>query len=123
MTNTSRTLKYLRDEGWEAGMVERFLSFAGKYGSRVDLWGIIDILAMNGENILGVQSCGSSFRAHDRKILASPQAVRWLESGGLLWLVGWRKIKLHRGSKAWRWKPRIREYKIEDFKEVKICSK
>ena len=115
MTNTSRTLKYLRDDGWEAGMVERFLSFAGKHGRRVDLFNIIDIIAMDNWNILGVQSCGKSFSEHNRKILASPMAIMWLECGGLLWLVGWRKLKLKRGGKAMRWRPRVKKYELKEF--------
>ena len=116
MTNTSKTLKYLRDMGYEAGMVERYLSYAGKFGVRKDLFGIIDIIAMGSETIVGVQSCGQSFREHDRKILASPLAIMWLECGGLLWLVGWRKLKLKRGGKAMRWKPRIKNYSLKDFR-------
>ena len=116
MTNTSRTLKYLRDRGWEVGMVERYLSYTNR---RKDLFGIIDIIGMNGKQILAVQSCGQAFSEHNRKILASPMAVKWLESGGLLWLVGWRKLKLKRGGKAMRWRPRIKKYNMKDFREVK----
>jgi len=115
MTNTSRTLKYLRDRGWEVGMVERYLSFAGKFGKRVDLFNIIDIIGMNGKQILAVQSCGQAYSEHNKKILASPMAVKWLESGGLLWLVSWRKLKLKRGGKAMRWKPRVKKYELKDF--------
>lgn len=113
-TNTARTLKYLRDHGWKAGVVERYLSFAKK---RQDFLGIIDIIAINGENILGVQSCdGSTFAEHDEKILLSPATKLWLASGGLLWLMGWRKVKLFRGSKAMRWKERIKEYQLKEVK-------
>ena len=95
--------------------MERFLSFAGKYGRRVDLWGIIDIIAMNGTDILAVQSCGQSFSEHDKKILASPMASKWLRSGGKLMLVGWRKLKVKRGGKAMRWVPRVKNYSLKDI--------
>ena len=110
MTNTSRTLRLLRELGYEAGVVERFLSFAGKHGRRVDLWGIIDIIAMNGTDTLAVQSCGQSFFEHDKKILASPMTRLWLASGGKLMLVGWRRLLKKRGGKLRVWRPRIKNY-------------
>jgi len=119
-SNTSRTLEYLRDKGWDVGIVERFNSFAGRRGVRQDLFGFIDIIALGDAKIIGVQSCGiSSFSEHDKKILDNPLALRWLKSGGRLLLIGWGKVKLKRGSKAMRWQPRIKEYKIKDFKGVK----
>ena len=118
-SNTSRTLEYLRNKGWEAGIVERFNSFAGRRGVRQDLFGVIDIVALGDNKIIGVQSCGSSFSKHDKKILDNPLALRWLRSGGRLLLIGWGKVKLKRGSKAMRWQPRVKEYKIKDFKGVK----
>jgi len=115
MTNTSRTLKYLRDRGWKAGVVERFLFYAGKYGKRIDLFNIIDIIALSDTDIIGVQSCGQSFGEHDKKILASPLAERWLGCGGKLMLVGWRKLLKKRGGKLRVWKPRIKHYHLRDF--------
>jgi len=115
MTNTSRTLKYLRDKGWEAGVVERFLFYAGKHGRRIDLFNIIDIVALSKKSIIGVQSCGQSFSEHDKKILDSLLAIKWLKSGGRLILIGWRKLKLKRGGKAMRWRPRVKEYTLKDF--------
>ena len=47
-TNTARTLKYLRDHGYQAEVVERYLSFAKR---RKDLFDIIDIIAIDGKNI------------------------------------------------------------------------
>jgi len=121
ISNTSRTLEFLRRQGWEAAIVERFNPYAGKYGQRKDLFGIADIVAMGeGKNWL-VQSCGQSFAEHDRKILDSaevaPLALKWLEGGGGIMLIGWRKVKLKRGGKAMRWKPRIKEYTIKDFQK------
>ena len=113
-TNTSRTLRYLRDHGYKAEVVEKYLSFAKR---RKDLFDIIDIIAIDGKNILGVQSCsGSTFAEHDKKIIACPAATLWLASGGLLWLIGWRKKKLFRGSKAVRWEERIKEYQLKGVK-------
>ena len=114
ISNTSRTLRYLREQGWPADKVEQFNPYAGKFGQRKDLFGIIDIIALTEKGIMGVQSCGSDFAAHDRKILDSDMMVSWLEAGGSLMLIGWRKIKLKKGGKALRWSPRIKHYNLEE---------
>ncbi len=119
ISNTSRTLRYIREQGWDAGKVEQFNPYAGRFGKRKDLFGIIDIIAITEKGITGIQSCGQSFADHDRKILSEPMGLKWLENGGALILIGWRKILLRRGAKAMRWCPRIREYKIEDFVGVR----
>ena len=120
ISNTSRTLEYLRRRGWEADIVERFNPHAGKFGRRKDLFGFADIVALGEGSIWAVQSCGQAFSEHHRKItedeLVAPKALLWLQSGGKLLLIGWRKVKLKRGSKALRWAPRIREYTVEDFR-------
>lgn len=117
ISNTSRTLEYVRSQGWDADIVERFNAYAGKFGQRKDLFGVIDIIALTEKGITGIQSCGQSFAEHDRKILEEPMALKWLEKGGSLMLIGWRKVKLKRGGKALRWQPRIKEYTVNDFVE------
>lgn len=119
ISNTSRTLEYLRSQGWTADIVERFNPYAGKFGQRKDMFGFADIVALGENSIIAIQSCGSSFAEHDRKILDDPlvaeNALKWLECGGRIQLVGWRKVKLKRGGKAMRWQPRIKEYSKSDF--------
>lgn len=115
ISNTSRTLRYIREQGWDADKVEQFNYYAGKFGQRKDLFGIIDIIALGDPGIIGIQSCGQAFSEHDRKILESPMSLRWLEKNGVLMLIGWRKIKLKRGGKAMRWAPRIKTYNVSDF--------
>ena len=115
ISNTSRTLKYLRTQGWVCGMVERFNPYAGPYGIRQDLFGFIDIIALAEKSVIGVQSCGQNFSEHKKKILENEYAPVWLESSGRILLIGWRKIKLHRGGKALRWAPRIEEITLKDF--------
>jgi hypothetical protein len=109
-------------------IAERFISVSGKYlsgraGIRKDLFNFIDIVALGEKSIFGVQSCGSDFSAHFRKITQSvdiaENALKWLECGRIL-LIGWRKVKLHRGGKAMRWMPRIREIYEKDFY---LCDK
>lgn len=120
ISNTSRTLEYLRSQGWVADIAERFNPYAGKYGKRKDLFNFIDIVALGEGSVIGIQSCGSGFSEHLRKIIddktAAPLAVKWLECGGRIILIGWRKTKLKRGGKAMRWNPRIKEIVMGDFK-------
>ena len=119
ISNTSRTLNYIREQGWVADKVEQWNQYAGKFGQRKDMFGFADIVAMGENSIIAIQSCGQAFSEHDRKILqdefVAPNALKWIECGGRLILIGWRKIKLKRGGKAMRWSPRIKEYKKDDF--------
>ena len=119
ISNTQRTLRYIREQGWFADIVEKFNPYAGKFGQRKDLFGIIDIIALGENSIIGIQSAGKDFKEHDEKILNEPMTEEWLKSGGRLMLIAWRKIKLFRGSKATRWMPKIKEYKIEKLLKQK----
>ena len=119
ISNTSRTLEYIRSQGWVADKVEQFNAYTGKFGQRKDMFGFGDIVAMGENSIIAIQSCGQSFAEHDRKITedetVAPNALMWLKNGGRLLLIGWRKVKLKRGGKAMRWTPRIKEYTVDDF--------
>ena len=118
---TQRTLNALREEGRIAGVVERFNRFGGNFGIRQDLFGIIDIIALDKEKgVVGVQSTGSAFSAHHRKLTEEKrqECIDWLETPGTsLELWGWRKIKKKKGGKQMVWAPRIKEYTLEDFKD------
>ena len=119
VSNTSRTLEYLRGQGWIADKVEQFNAYAGKFGQRKDMFGFGDIVAMGEGSIIAVQSCGQAFSEHNKKItedpLVAPNALLWVQNGGRLILIGWRKVKLKRGGKALRWMPRLKEYTEADF--------
>ena len=128
ISNTSRTLRYIRAMGWPAQIVERFNAFAGvmlpsgrRSGIRIDLFGVIDIIALTGPDSkgpMGIQSCGQDFAAHNRKILTEPMVLEWLQEPAQLMLIGWRKIKLHKGGKAMRWAPRVAVYQVNERGEV-----
>jgi len=113
--HTQRTLAALKKQGYTVGMVERFIPIPGGHGKRHDLFGFIDIIAIKEGEILGVQSCGSGFSEHDKKILSEPKAVEWLKAGGKLELWAWRKIKQKRGGSRYIYQPRIKQYTLEDF--------
>ena len=119
VSNTSRTLEYIRSQGWIADKVEQFNPYAGKFGQRKDMFGFGDIIAMGENSIIAIQSCGQAFSEHDKKITqdeaVAPNVLKWLQCGGRIMLIGWRKVKLKRGGRAMRWSPRIKEYTEEDL--------
>lgn len=111
LSNTQRTLRALRARGLVAAIVERFNQYAGPHGIRQDLFGIIDVLALDpSRGVIGIQSCGSAFSEHFRKLTTekAQETSDWLSTPGTsLELWGWRKVKLKRGGKAERWTPRV----------------
>jgi len=119
ISNTSRTLEYIRTRGWVSDKVEQFNPYAGRFGQRKDMFGFADIVAMGENSIIAIQSCGQAFSEHLKKITtdeyAASMAYTWIENGGRILLIGWRKVKLKRGGKAMRWQPRIKEFTKEDF--------
>ena len=94
-------------------------------GMRKDLFGIIDLIAIDTFSIIGIQVCGQDFAAHDRKILESNFSYKWLKincikcgchGGAKLELWGWRQI-INKDSptKQKKWEPRIKKYALGDF--------
>jgi hypothetical protein len=100
-------------------IVERFNAHVGPHGLRQDLFGIIDVLALDpGRGVVGVQSCGNSFSEHHRKLTEerAQECIDWLQTPGTgLELWAWRKVKLKRGGAAMRWQPRVLELTLSDF--------
>lgn len=119
MSPTQRTLKALRDEGGKCAVVERWLPYAGKFGKRQDLFGIIDVLVLTPKGVVGVQCCGGSFAAHYKKIIEEKrqETYDWLTIAPncFLQIWSWCKVKKKRGGKAMVWKPRIVEITLEDL--------
>lgn len=121
LSPTQRTLQALRAQGRKCGMVERFNAHVGPHGIRQDLFGIIDIIALDPERgVVGIQSTGSAFAEHERKILEDHRqdTIDWLSTPGTtLELWGWRKVKVKRGGQAMRWAPRVRTFALTDLGE------
>lgn len=111
LSNTQRTLRALRARGLVAAIVERWNQYAGPHGIRQDLFGIIDVLALDPKRgVIGIQSCGTAFNQHLQKLIVekAQETSDWLSTPGTsLELWGWRKVKLKRGGKAERWTPRV----------------
>ena len=121
LSPTQRTLRALKEQGREAAIVEKWNAYAGEHGKRIDLFNIIDVLALDPiRGVIGIQCCGGSgYSAHYNKITEehSIETINWLSTPGTkLEIWAWRKLKLHRGSKAMRWTPKIVEITLEDFK-------
>lgn len=81
MTPTARSLKYLRDDGWHAQVVERRIPHGN---TTLDLFGFIDILAIRNGEVLAVQTTSRPNVAsrvrkitEDCPLLADVRACGW----------------------------------------------
>lgn len=113
ITATQQTRSWLGEKGYTIGTVERFVRPGDFHGSghRVDLFGCIDLIAIRPGEVLAVQSTGTDWSGHWKKIMEGsgrPGAIAWLETGSPFLLIGWRKLK-----KGWR--PRTHWFLIDDF--------
>jgi hypothetical protein len=117
---TQRTLQRCRKNLWVADVVERWQPTGSAGGRRVDLFGCIDVLALDGkQGALGIQATShTNTSGRVAKILGkqqpneSPEAAAarvhnvraWLQSGNRLEVWGWRVGLVGR---ARRWSCRI----------------
>ena len=120
---TQRTLKALRAQGLECAIVEKWNMHArrgdGKRGIRQDMFGIIDIVALDHERgVVGVQSTGTDFAGHMKKLKGERlrSCIEWLSTPGAhLELWGWRKVKVKRGGKAMKYEPRVHVFTLAEL--------
>jgi hypothetical protein len=119
LSPTQRTLRALREQGLVCAIVEKWNPYGGPHGIRQDLFGIIDVLALDPQRgVVGVQSTGNDFAGHLRKLTEKkPQeCLDWLSTPGTtLELWAWRKVKARRGGKQLIWQPRVRVLTRTDF--------
>jgi len=111
MSPTQRTLALLRKEGGLVQVVERWNPHSR---TRHDLFGLFDVLQVNGDDVIGVQSCaGASFSARVKKLGSSPALVQWLASPRR-WAVihAWRKVGP--GGRRKLWEVRKAHYRLVD---------
>lgn len=79
---TARALAECRKRGWTAGVVERRIPFPKPQGTTIDLFGVIDVVAIADGRIVGIQvTSGSNHDSRKDKILAEPRAREWVERG------------------------------------------
>ena len=90
MSPTQRTLKWLRDAGYLAEVVEKWNVHAR---IRQDLFGAIDIVASSPEcPILGVQcTSDSNFAARLKKLRDSDKVQQLLKNKWHIWVIGWKR--------------------------------
>ncbi len=116
---TQRTIRELKNQGRVCAIVEKWNAFAGPHGIRQDLFGIIDIIALDPERgVIGVQCCSGGMSTHYIKITEerAQETMDWLQTPGtVLEIWSWRKLKVKRGGKAMVWKPKIREITLKDL--------
>lgn len=109
---TELTLKYLREQGYEAQVVEKYNSFTKQ---RKDLFGLIDIVAMKaGEPLLGIQSTGYQQRAKHLALIHELKAKveLWCSTRSEFWMISWKKQKLIRGGKAFKYMPVVDYWRV-----------
>jgi len=115
----------MREQGRICGIVEKFNHHVGEFGIRQDLFGFIDIIAIDPVNgIIAIQSCGQDFAGHIRKMTEerNDAMYQWLQHAPVeLW--GWRKVKLKRGGKAERWKPRVADFILGENEELIVTER
>ena len=111
--HTSRSIKYYENKGYIVGKVESWVPNPRHPGGgfRRDLFNFADLLCFNRLEVLLVQSCGSDFAAHLKKVYASEIAHEWLCCGNRIEVIGWRKLKnrLKSGGfgKGYHYEPRV----------------
>lgn len=88
---TQRSLKYMRDKGYQSAVVEHWNAFAR---IRQDLYGFIDIIAVGDGETVGVQTTTSSnMAARATKIRLSTSLPKLLFAGWRIVVHGWVKRK------------------------------
>lgn len=132
LSSVQRTLRACRDQGRFAEKVEQWIQYGPPKpgmppGIRRDVFGFIDIIAIDTDAIVGIQACTGGRKAHWDKILANEYALPWLQAYGKIELWSWTKKKVKRGGIAVRWTPKIEqiteadiERSIEDDEEEKV---
>lgn len=104
MTPTARTLKYLRELGYCAEVVERWIPQARK---RQDLFGFADLAAVHPAHpaTLYVQCTSGSNHASRRTKLHALSTVELVKSAGnRVQIISWR-----RSARSRKWEARIEE--------------
>ena len=113
-TPSARTKRYLEGLGYMVGTVERYNHVTQR---RHDLFGFIDLIAIRGDDILGLQvTSDSNMSARVKKILeeCDDAAKAWIAAGGIIVVQGWGKKKARRHSARETWQHRSVQIKQED---------
>lgn len=110
---TTRSLVYIRNQGYIASITERWNPFAH---IRQDLFNFIDIIGFNIERkeFVGIQTTSqSNVSARIEKVKGISDALHWLQAGGKIYVHGWA-LKGKAGTRK-TWKVTVREITLKDF--------
>ena len=104
---TARTLKFFRDQGAIAEVVEKWIPVPKHPGGgiRRDLWGA-DMIVRQGSLLMAIQSTSGSNHANRvTKSLANTAIMNWIHCGVTFYVYSWSK----RGPRGKRkvWTPKI----------------
>jgi len=116
---TALTLKYLRDRGMTARVVERWVKFGQGGGIRRDIFGA-DLMALTKDCIIGIQAGAGQHHAEKvRHAIAHPEVRLWLASPSRVFQVWtWsQRVAFNKDGgkrKKPRWTPRVTEIYLED---------
>lgn len=127
-TPTQRTKAYLKARDIPCAVVEKWVQYgpndprkAFRPGERQDLWGIIDILAMEPDRITGIQCCaGSGNSSHIKKLMIEREEMTrlWLSFPYTrLEIHAWRQLLVKRGGKRKKWEPLVTTIDLSDFED------
>lgn len=116
---TKRTLDRARKQGFHADVVERWIGPTGnpRLRKRRDLFGFIDIVALDGQpGLLGIQATtnvNAASRVLKIRIDCYELARTWLEAGNRIQVWGWAK----KGARGVRktWQVRIVDLQLGEF--------
>ena len=119
VTPTARTLAECRKRGWDAQVVEQTIPHTF---IKRDLFGVIDIVAITPDGLLGIQATGGSGGNHAArrdKIQAEPRAQRWIAAGAGLEIWSWAKQGKAGARKLWTL--RMERMELTDFADLKAA--
>lgn len=96
---TERSMRECRRLGWHVQVVERWNPYAR---IRQDLFGCIDLIAIAGDKLIGIQATsGANHAARVTKAAAEPRLRAWLAAGGLFEVWSWSKRARRESGKNW----------------------
>lgn len=97
---TVRSLAECKKRGWQAQVVEKWVAQARR---RIDLWGVGDIIALDGKpgSLLIQASSASGHSARVKKSLAEPRLRAWLAADNRFEVWTWGKRGSAGKRKLW----------------------
>ncbi len=112
---TARSLKYYRDQGFMAAVVEKWIQARH---IRMDLFGVFDLLIVKPNEFWGVQcSTMSHIPERIRKMKDSALFSQWILFGGKAAVLGWAKQGARGKRKIWTSKEQVYNPVSKEFEE------